>query len=109
MATGNMHGDVALWDLSERRLAHIMKNAHDGYITSLTFLHNQPVLVTGATDNSIKVKLKKSKNMNRNTNFVYSNGFLKSIIQCLILSNLVVDIMHLLQSLNITAKDSRQS
>ncbi|KAL7320299.1 rRNA-processing protein utp21, variant 2 [Mucor circinelloides] len=54
MATGNMHGDVALWDLSERRLAHIMKNAHDGYITSLTFLHNQPVLVTGATDNSIK-------------------------------------------------------
>lgn len=56
MATGNMHGDVALWDLSERRLAHIMKNAHDGYITSLTFLHNQPVLVTGATDNSIKVK-----------------------------------------------------
>lgn len=55
MATGNMHGDVALWDLSERRLAHIMKNAHDGYITSLTFLHNQPVLVTGATDNSIKV------------------------------------------------------
>ncbi|CEP16590.1 hypothetical protein [Parasitella parasitica] len=54
MATGNMHGDVALWDLSERRLAHIMKNAHDGFITSLTFLHNQPVLVTGATDNSIK-------------------------------------------------------
>jgi U3 small nucleolar RNA-associated protein 21 len=54
MATGNMHGDVALWDLSTRRLAHIMKNAHDGYITSLTFLSNQPVLVTGATDNAIK-------------------------------------------------------
>ncbi|KAI7904599.1 Utp21 specific WD40 associated putative domain-containing protein [Cokeromyces recurvatus] len=54
MATGNMHGDVALWDLSERRLAHIMKNAHDGYITSLTFLHNQPILVTAATDNSVK-------------------------------------------------------
>lgn len=58
MATGNMHGDVALWDLSERRLAHIMKSAHDGYITSLTFLNNQPILVTGATDNSIKVKKK---------------------------------------------------
>lgn len=55
MATANMHGDVALWDLSERRLAHIMKNAHDGYITSLTFLHNQPILVTGGTDNSVKV------------------------------------------------------
>ncbi|KAI8333218.1 Utp21 specific WD40 associated putative domain-containing protein [Blakeslea trispora] len=54
MATANMHGDVALWDLSERRLAHIMKNAHDGFITSLTFLHNQPILVTGSTDNSVK-------------------------------------------------------
>ncbi|CAO3687020.1 unnamed protein product [Rhizopus stolonifer] len=54
MATGNMHGDVALWDLSDRRLAHIMKNAHDGYITSLTFLSNQPILVTGGTDNSVK-------------------------------------------------------
>lgn len=55
MATGNMHGDVALWDLSERRLAHIMKNAHDGYITSLTFLNNQPILTTGGTDNAVKV------------------------------------------------------
>ncbi|KAG1468282.1 hypothetical protein G6F56_003920 [Rhizopus delemar] len=54
MATGNMHGDVALWDLSDRRLAHIMKNAHDGYITSLTFLSNQPILVTGGADNSVK-------------------------------------------------------
>ncbi|KAL4210717.1 hypothetical protein CU097_012847 [Rhizopus azygosporus] len=54
MATGNMHGDVALWDLSERRLAHIMKNAHDGYITSLTFLNNQPILTTGGTDNAVK-------------------------------------------------------
>ncbi|KAG0764980.1 hypothetical protein G6F33_002109 [Rhizopus arrhizus] len=54
MATGNMHGDVALWDLSDRRLAHIMKNAHDGYITSLTFLNNQPILVTGGTDNAVK-------------------------------------------------------
>ncbi|KAI7894563.1 Utp21 specific WD40 associated putative domain-containing protein [Mucor mucedo] len=54
MATGNMHGDVALWDLSERRLAHIMKGAHDGYITTLTFLNNQPILVTGGNDNAIK-------------------------------------------------------
>ncbi|KAI8967024.1 Utp21 specific WD40 associated putative domain-containing protein [Mycotypha africana] len=54
MATGSMHGDVALWDLSERRLVHIMKNAHDGYVTNLTFLLNQPILVTAATDNSVK-------------------------------------------------------
>lgn len=58
MATGNMQGDVALWDLSDRRLNHIMKNAHDGYVTSLTFLNNQPILVTGGNDNSIKVIIK---------------------------------------------------
>ncbi|KAI8993445.1 Utp21 specific WD40 associated putative domain-containing protein [Pilobolus umbonatus] len=54
MATGNMHGDVALWDLSNRRLSHIMKGAHDGHITTLTFLSNQPVLVTAGSDNAVK-------------------------------------------------------
>ncbi|GAA5808757.1 hypothetical protein MFLAVUS_002153 [Mucor flavus] len=54
MATGNMQGDVALWDLSDRRLSHIMKNAHDGYVTSLTFLNNQPILVTAGNDNAVK-------------------------------------------------------
>ena len=82
MATANMHGDVALWDLSERRLAHIMKNAHDGFITSLTFLHNQPILVTGSTDNSVKVKQQRGSGKRWNdivSNRLNSNGFSKNI------------------------------
>ncbi|CAO3616505.1 unnamed protein product [Cunninghamella blakesleeana] len=54
MATANMHGDVALWDLSQRRLVHIMKGAHDGVISSLSFLYGQPILVTAGSDNSVK-------------------------------------------------------
>lgn len=55
MATGNMHGDVALWDLAKRKLAHIIKGAHSGLISSVAFLHNQPVLVTAGSDNAVKV------------------------------------------------------
>ncbi|KAI7864698.1 Utp21 specific WD40 associated putative domain-containing protein [Spinellus fusiger] len=54
MATANMHGDVALWDLNTRRLVHNMKGAHDASISSLAFLHGQPVLVTGGSDNAVK-------------------------------------------------------
>ncbi|KAF7731227.1 hypothetical protein EC973_000643 [Apophysomyces ossiformis] len=54
MATANMHGDVALWDLSKRRLAHIMKGAHNGFVHSLAFLAGQPILVTAGSDNSVK-------------------------------------------------------
>ncbi|KAI9255740.1 Utp21 specific WD40 associated putative domain-containing protein [Phascolomyces articulosus] len=54
MATGNMHGDVALWDLTNRRLIHNMKAAHSGLITSLTFLNSQPVLVSAGADNAVK-------------------------------------------------------
>ncbi|CAO3626997.1 unnamed protein product [Cunninghamella echinulata] len=54
MATANMHGDVALWDLNQRKLVHIMKGAHDGIISSLSFLNGQPILVTAGADNSVK-------------------------------------------------------
>ncbi|KAI9497520.1 Utp21 specific WD40 associated putative domain-containing protein [Zychaea mexicana] len=54
MATGNMHGDIALWDLTNRRLVHNMKAAHNGLIASLAFLSNQPVLVSAGVDNAVK-------------------------------------------------------
>ncbi|KAI9312356.1 Utp21 specific WD40 associated putative domain-containing protein [Dichotomocladium elegans] len=53
MATANMHGDVALWDLSTRKLAHNMKAAHNGLISSVAFLNNQPILVTAGADNAV--------------------------------------------------------
>lgn len=55
MATANMHGDVALWDLEKRNLMHIMKGAHDANITAIQFLNSQPILVTCGSDNAVKV------------------------------------------------------
>lgn len=55
MATANMQGDIALWDLEKRNLVHVMKGAHDGNITSIQFLNSQPILVTCGSDNAVKV------------------------------------------------------
>eukprot|EP00842_Homolaphlyctis_polyrhiza_P001778 jgi/Hompol1/2600/HPOL_006068-RA len=54
MATSNMFGDIALWDLDERRLVHIMKGAHDAAIHTCMFFNGKPILLTAAADNSIK-------------------------------------------------------
>ncbi|KAI8062716.1 Utp21 specific WD40 associated putative domain-containing protein [Gongronella butleri] len=62
MASANMHGDVALWDLENRRLLHIMKGAHDGVVSSLCFLDNQPILVTAGSDNAVKLWMFEKEN-----------------------------------------------
>ncbi|CAG8441205.1 6972_t:CDS:10 [Diversispora eburnea] len=54
MASSNMYGDIALWDLDKQRLSHIMKGAHEGLIPSIKFLNGQPILVTSGADNSVK-------------------------------------------------------
>ncbi|KAI9136584.1 Utp21 specific WD40 associated putative domain-containing protein, partial [Paraphysoderma sedebokerense] len=54
MATANCQGDIALWDLDNRRIVHTMKDAHDGSISSIQFLNNQPILLTSGSDNALK-------------------------------------------------------
>ncbi|KAJ2804265.1 rRNA-processing protein utp21 [Coemansia helicoidea] len=54
MATSSAEGDVALWDLDNRRLAHVMQGAHDGAVAALDFMMGQPLLLTSSADNSIK-------------------------------------------------------
>jgi U3 small nucleolar RNA-associated protein 21 len=54
LVSASSHGDICLWDLEERRLAHMMSNAHDASIHTCSFLHGQPILVTASADNSIK-------------------------------------------------------
>ncbi|RUS16772.1 hypothetical protein BC937DRAFT_90825 [Endogone sp. FLAS-F59071] len=44
MASASMHGDIALWDLDKRKLVHVMRGAHDGFIPSIQFLNGQPIL-----------------------------------------------------------------
>ncbi|KAJ3122567.1 hypothetical protein HK098_002746 [Nowakowskiella sp. JEL0407] len=54
MATANISGDINLWDLDTRRKIHVMKGAHDRAISSIHFFHNQPVMLTAGSDNSVK-------------------------------------------------------
>ncbi|KAI7823322.1 Utp21 specific WD40 associated putative domain-containing protein [Gamsiella multidivaricata] len=54
MATANMYGDIALWDLDRQKVLHVMKGAHDGTIPSIQFLNGQPILMTSGADNSVK-------------------------------------------------------
>ncbi|KAI8323790.1 YVTN repeat-like/Quino protein amine dehydrogenase [Martensiomyces pterosporus] len=54
MASSNAEGDVALWDLNNKRLIHVMQGAHDGVIPAIDFLAGQPLLLTSSADNSVK-------------------------------------------------------
>lgn len=57
MASASIHGDIALWDLDKRKLVHVMRGAHDGFIPSIQFLNGQPILVSSGADNSVKVSV----------------------------------------------------
>ncbi|KAF9940858.1 hypothetical protein BGZ65_005881 [Modicella reniformis] len=54
MASANMYGDIALWDLDRQKVLHVMKGAHDGTIPSIQFLNGQPILMSSGADNSVK-------------------------------------------------------
>ena len=58
MATGSPLGQIAVWDLDERKLSSIQHDAHFAAVTGLQFIHvvQQPLLVTSA-DNSVKVRM----------------------------------------------------
>ncbi|KAK3815988.1 MAG: WD40-repeat-containing domain protein [Linnemannia gamsii] len=54
MASANMYGDIALWDLDRQKVLHVMKGAHDGSIPSVQFLNGQPILMSSGADNAVK-------------------------------------------------------
>ena len=54
MASSSDAGDVAIWDLEERRLLSVL-NAHDGSIHSCEFYNGTPVLMTAGCDNALKL------------------------------------------------------
>ncbi|KAG0135859.1 hypothetical protein HOY82DRAFT_498741 [Tuber indicum] len=57
LAVGHGDGDITLWNLKKRRIAAIMRNAHDGPPGGgviVEWLAGQSVLVTSGSDNSIK-------------------------------------------------------
>lgn len=55
LASGGSSGIISIWNLEKRRLQSVIQDAHDGAITSLHFLAKEPVLMSSAADNSIKV------------------------------------------------------
>lgn len=56
LASGGSSGVISIWNLEKRRLQSVIKEAHDGSILSLHFFVNEPVLMSSASDNSIKVR-----------------------------------------------------
>jgi len=55
LASGGSSGVISIWNLEKKRLHSVVREAHDGVITSLHFFANEPVLMSSSADNSIKV------------------------------------------------------
>ncbi|XP_064997081.1 uncharacterized protein LOC135632435 [Musa acuminata AAA Group] len=55
LASGGSSGVISIWNLEKRRLHSVIRDAHDGSIISLHFFANEPVLMSSAADNSIKM------------------------------------------------------
>lgn len=55
LAAGGSSGVISIWNLEKKRLQSVMKDAHDSSVCSLHFFANEPVLMSSATDNSIKM------------------------------------------------------
>ncbi|XP_039138391.1 WD repeat-containing protein 36 [Dioscorea cayenensis subsp. rotundata] len=55
LASGGSSGIISIWNLEKRRLQSVIRDAHDNSIISLHFFVNEPVLMSSAADNSIKM------------------------------------------------------
>ncbi|TRY54325.1 hypothetical protein DNTS_021301 [Danionella cerebrum] len=55
MASGSPIGHVGLWDLEEKKLVSQMRDVHTTAVAGLTFLQNEPLMITNGADNAIRV------------------------------------------------------
>lgn len=55
LVTGAPNGAVVVWDLDKRRAHHVIDAAHNGPISTVCFLPNQPILITSGSDNALKM------------------------------------------------------
>jgi U3 small nucleolar RNA-associated protein 21 len=55
MVTGSAAGHIALWDLEERKLRSQIRDAHSASVTGMSCLPSEPLMVTSAADNTLKV------------------------------------------------------
>ncbi|XP_029158137.1 WD repeat-containing protein 36 [Nylanderia fulva] len=55
MATGSLGGQIVFWNLEQRKVESQLCNAHDGSVTGLKYIPNEPLLVSSSPDNSLKM------------------------------------------------------
>lgn len=55
VASSSPLGHIAIWDLDNRRLGAVIRDAHNGSAPGLYFLQSQPLLLTSGPDNSLKM------------------------------------------------------
>lgn len=48
-------GVISVWDLEHQKLKSVIKDAHDGSVTTLHFFPGEPVLLSVGRDNCVKV------------------------------------------------------
>ncbi|XP_072399181.1 WD repeat-containing protein 36 [Diabrotica undecimpunctata] len=55
MATGSTCGHIVFWDLEERKVSTQLLAAHDGAVTGMVCLSNEPLVITSSPDNTLKL------------------------------------------------------
>ncbi|XP_074033556.1 WD repeat-containing protein 36 [Leptinotarsa decemlineata] len=55
MATGSVCGHIVFWDLEERKVSSQLLSAHDGAVTGMVCLPNEPLILTSSPDNTLKL------------------------------------------------------
>lgn len=55
LISGTVCGHLILWNLEERKVFSQILNAHDGMVSGMKCLQDQPMMVTSSPDNSIKL------------------------------------------------------
>ncbi|ETO24911.1 hypothetical protein RFI_12246, partial [Reticulomyxa filosa] len=55
MCSVGTDGNIVVWNLKERRLQAVHRQAHNDRIVSAQFLDNEPILVTSGVDNALKM------------------------------------------------------
>ena len=54
LCVGDARGRVTVWDLEKRAVRTVIRDAHEGAISSLKFLDGQPVMLSSGEDNTLK-------------------------------------------------------
>jgi len=55
LVTASAKGSIALWDLENKKLRATIPRAHHGSVVQIKFLNAEPVMITGGSDNALKM------------------------------------------------------